>query len=200
MEDLELDLDNVFVRNIAIGLGIDLNHEILDTEDFVRLQGSISSCVICYYFAKTHFLVLEDIIKRVCYQKSGRREVRENEIRGCVSTWLKEKEETGEVHDFKRCISNLGVFDQNFDEFQDCMDQIDMEFEKNQDYIQCTTHIPVLKLEDEIASRKSVQNYITPEKNLERVSDYYTLKDVGIESYLETRCAKEYQPEIIYIK
>jgi len=199
MNTNELDLNHVFVRNIALGLGIDLDQQVLDTEEIIKLQGTVSSCVICYYFAKTHFLVLADTVRRVCHQKSCMGVIEEDKIRDCITTWTKELEETGLVRDFHRVVSNLGVFDQNFLQFQDCMNQIDREFEENQDCIQYVTDLPILKLEDEIAKKKSVQNYITPEMNLEKVADYYALKDIGIDSYLEQRYDKEYQSEIIYI-
>ncbi len=182
MKDMYVDFSNTFVRNVALGLGIPIDENYITTEEWGVLQGTIASCAICYYFGKMHMTVLQNALERTLSKNGIWPRLTEEQVANHINALQKVKG-TKEAFESK-LITNVNLSEENSKTFKDCVEKIDSIFENNCDELQLIIRRPIYYIEDEIMSRKNIENYISLESNIEKSKDYYILKKEGIEDYL----------------
>lgn len=193
MKEILVDFSDPFVRNVAEGLNISTEDDYITSEEWIALQGNISCCVISYQFAKIHFLFIKDALEKKQGHNGNYKRLNDKEVVEYIECVKKEKDITGTISLKNAITPDLRFTEENYNEYRECIQKIDSEFENHQEVIQAVTLKPIWYLEEELSVRKAVGDYRNLNYHLTEVSDYKRLQDVGIESYLHARrgCIRE---------
>lgn len=182
MKDMYVDFSDAFIRNVAIGLEIPIDENYITTEQWGVLQGTLASCAICYYFGKMHMTVLQNALERNLGKNGIWPRLTEEQVENHINALQKAQKNKESFQN--KLITNVNLSSENSNTFKDCVEKIDSIFEENCDELQLIIRRPIYYIEDEIISRKNIENYMNLENNIENAKDYYILKKVGIEDYL----------------
>lgn len=193
MKEILVDFSDPFIRNVAEGLNISTEEDYITSEEWIALQGNISCCVISYQFAKIHFLFIKDALEKKQGYNGIYKRLKDKEVVEYIDHVKKEKEDTGAISLKNIITPDFRFTGDNYNEYQECIQKINSEFENHQEVIQAVTQKPIWYLEDELAERKALGDYRNLNYHLAEVSNYSILQDVGIESYLHARrgCIRE---------
>jgi len=153
----------------------------------------ISCCVISYQFAKIHFLFIKNALEKKYGSCGIYKRLDDKDVVDYIECIKDEKDTTGTISLKNAIIPNIHFTEENYKEYQECIQNIDSEFENHQEVIQAITEKPIWYLEAELSERKVIGDYRNLDYHLTEVSDYKALQDFGIESYLKTRrsCIRE---------
>lgn len=200
MKEIKVDFSNEFVSNVAEGLGIIPENDYVTTQEWAYLQGTISSCVIGYYFSKMHVLAIKNALEKQCEKNGLYKRFDDTTVKQYIDIVTEAKKETGNIPLAKRVVPTIRMIEENYEEYKMCIERIDSEFENHQELIQLVAQKPLDYLEEEIASRKMITDYKNLDKHIAGAADYYCLQEVGIESYINKRRNMQQQENITVCK
>jgi len=187
MKEILVDFSDSFTRNIATSLGIPTDENYITSEQWVQLQGNISSCLICYHFSKMHMLVIKNALEKKLGQNGNYKRLDDETVHSYIKTVEEERKQTGDIPIQHMVVPTMRLTEENYNDYCQCVAGIDSEFSNHQELIQVITQKPIEYLEQEIINRKYIHNYKSLEDHLNCVGDYYRLQDIGIEGYLQAR-------------
>lgn len=190
--EMNVDLNNPYVKHIAKQLGIEKSEDQLSAEEQAQLQGKLSTNVIDYYLGRMHMIALRDALEQRYSQQGVEIYLSDDAVKEYMDAREKERRITGGyLFENTVKVELFYLSERNYEDCCGCVTKADEEFKENLEVIQFFKRKSIDELERDMIRRKEMASYEDFGNNLNEAQHYYRLKDEGIMSYLNAREPQE---------